>query len=229
MQALRASFITLAATSAFLASAFSQENTSLQFLAFPKAMRPEPVELVVGKDKTMEVQTPGNELSPAYEVPPLESIVVGKTTVNAKGEKVFEVYGQAKSLGVSKQIILLIRKGKENSEGFVVVPINGALGEFGGGSYLFINASGLNVSGIIGDSKFSLKPGQRRLLNPKPDFDDEICQVTLSYQREDKWKTFKDTRWSANKAYRSLIFFYQNPENGRLGVAPIVDILPYEP
>lgn len=229
MHALRAFTIALAATSALLPIAYSQGNASLQFLAFPKTLRPEPVELIVGKDQTMEVQTPGNELSPTYVVPPLESIVVGKTIVNEEGESVFEVYGKAKSLGTSKQIILLMRKGKENSEGFVVIPINGELGEFGGGSYLFINASGLNVGGVIGDSKFGLKPGQRQLLNPKPDFDDEICQVTLSYQREDKWKTFKDTRWSANEGYRSLVFFYQNPENGRLGVAPIVDILPYNP
>jgi len=222
------SLIVIAITSAMMTVA-SAQKTTLQFLAFPKQLRPEPVELLIGDDKTIEVQTPGNELSPAYEVPVLDSIVVGKSTTNDKGEPVFEVYGKAKSLGTSKQIILLMRKGKETRDGFVVLPINGDLGNFGGGSYLFINASALNVGGIIGDSKFALKPGQRNLLKPTPNFADEICQVTLAYQREDDWKTFKDTRWSANKAYRSLVFFYQNPQTGRLGVAPVVDILPYLP
>lgn len=221
-------FLLVIASTAAMHAVASAQKTTLQFLAFPKQIRPEPVELVVGQQKTIEIQTPGNELSPFYEAPMLETIVVGKTIMNENNEPVFEVYGQAKSLGTSKQIILLMRKGRENRDGFVVIPVNGELGDFGGGSYLFINASGVNVGGVIGDAKFALKPGQRNMLKPKPDFDGQICQVTLAYEREDKWKTFKDTRWSADKAYRSLVFFYQNPENGRLGVAPVIDILPYQ-
>lgn len=228
MSSSRFHFIVLTTTMVLLANAAAQQGeVSLQFLAFPKKMRPEPIELVVGKGKTIEIQTPGNELSPTYTVPALSSIMVGKTTQNEEGEPGFESYGEAKAIAASKQIILLIRKGNENSDGFLVIPLNGELGEFGGGKYLFINASALNVGGIIGDSKFALKPGQKELLAPKPDHEDSICQVTLSYQRADKWKVFKDTRWSSNKAYRSLVFFYQNPGTGRLGVAPIVDILPY--
>lgn len=229
MQIRPASLIASAIVSVLMTGAHAQDKTTLQFLAFPKMIPPVPVELIIGDNKTIEVQTPGHELSPAYKVPPLESIVVGKTSVNAEGEAVFEVYGKAKSIGGSRQIILLLRKGKENSDGFVVLPINGELANFKGGSYFFINASGLNVGGVIGDSKFALKPGQQHLLKPKPDFEGDVCQVTLAYQREDKWKTFKDTRWSANEAYRSLVFFYQNPETGRLGVSPVVDMLPYQP
>ena len=110
----------------------------------------------------------------------------------------------------------------------MVLPIDGELANFRGGSYLFINASKLNVGGVIGDKKFALKPGQRRMLKPAPNHESGICQVTLSYQRKDKWKTFKDTRWSANKRYRSLVFFHQHPKSGRLSVSPIVDILPYQ-
>jgi len=227
MHALRASITALSVTIGLMSAAHSQEKASLRFLAFPKKLRPEPVELMIGKEKTIEVQTPGNELSPPYEVPPLESIVVGKTTVNEEGEAVFEVYGQAKSIRTSKQIILLIRKGKEDSDGFIVLPIDGELSNFTGGSYIFINASLLNVGGIIGDSKFALKPGQRSLLRPKPSHEDGICQVTLSYQTGEKWKIFKDTRWPANERYRSLVFFHQNPVSGRLAVSPVVDMLPY--
>lgn len=209
--------------------AHAQGMTTLQFLGFPKMIRPEPVELLVGEGKTIEVQTPGNELSPSYKVTALDTIALGKTVTNADGKTAFQVYGQAKSAGTSKQIVLLMRKGKENSDGFVVIPINGELGDFRGGSYLFINASGLNVGGVIGEEKFALKPGQRQLLKPAPTFEDNICQVTLAYQREDKWKTFKDTRWSANESYRSLVFFHQDPLSGRLGVSPIIDLLPYQP
>jgi len=204
----------------------AQDKVSIQFLAFPKQIQPEPVELLIGEGKTIEIETPGNELSMVYKVPRLGSIVVGKTTQNAEGEPIFEVYGKAKFISASKQIILLMRKGKKNSAGFEILPLNGDLANFAGGSYFFINASKLNIAGVIGGKKFVLKPGKRQLIQATPDLKGGICQVTLAYQRQDKWKKFYDTRWPANKKYRSLIFFHQDPTSGRLGVAPIMDILP---
>jgi hypothetical protein len=203
----------------------AQDKRSIRVLAFPKQMRPEPVELVIGKNKTIQIDTPGNELSQPYEIPPLESIVVGETVTDEEGKPNFVVLGRAKALASPKQIVLLLRKGRENRDGFVVLPLNGDLKNFDGGSYLFINASKLNVGGIIGSSKFALKPGQRRLLTPEADHEGGVCQVSLSYERDDTWKVFHDTRWPTNKRYRSLIFFHQDPKTGRLGVAPIVDML----
>ncbi len=229
MQTIRVSLIAFAIASLVTEDVSAQDKKiSLQFLAIPKKTRPEPIELVVGEGKTIEVQTPGNELSPDYEVPSLSTIVVGKTILNEEGEPEFLVYGKANSIGTSKQIILLLRKGRENSDGFIVLPINGELTNFTGGSYLFFNASNLNVGGVIGDKKFALKPGQRSLLKPAPDHDNGICQVTLSYQRDEDWKTFKDTRWPTNKRYRSLIFFHRSVNSGRLTVSPVVEMLPYQ-
>lgn len=224
MHLRRAYFIIIAITSMLMTHAPAQGKISLQFLVLPKQIQPEPVELLIGEEKTMEVETPGNELSPTYKVSPLSSIVVGKTIQNEEGQSVFEVYGKAESISASRQIILLIRKGKDNSDGFVVLPLNGELANFSGGSFLFINASRLSVGGVIGDKKFGLKPGQQQLLKPAANHKNGICQVTLAYQREDKWKTFYDTRWPTNKKYRSLIFFHQDPATGRLGIAPIVDM-----
>ncbi len=207
------------------AHAQAEGGLSLQFLAFPQHLSPAPIELLIGEGKTMPIEIPGNELSPAYKVKGLTSIVVGITTKNEKGEPVFKVLGKAPPLASSKQIILLMRKGENNSDGFVVLPIDGTLKEFSGGNYLFINASNLQVGGKIGDKIFKLKPGQRDLIQPAATHEGGGCQVTLTYQKEEKWKIFYDTRWSVNKGYRSLVFFYQDPESGSLGVAPIVDIL----
>ncbi len=154
MHTRRAYFITLAITSMLMTNISGQEKVSLQFLVLPKQMKPKPVELQIGEGKTIEVETPGNELSRAYKVPRLSSIAIGKTTQNEEGDPIFQVYGKAKSIAASKQIILLIRKGKNNSDGFVVLPLNAELTNFSGGSYIFINASKLNVAGVIGDQKF---------------------------------------------------------------------------
>lgn len=203
-------------------------SVSLQFLAFPKQIRPEPVELVVGENKTIRVKTPGNELSPSYELSRgMGAIVLGETIKDAKGEEQFQVYGRANLLNASQQIILLLRKGKKNSDGFVILPLDGELANFSGGSYLFINASKMTVAGKIGDQRFQLNPGQRKMLQPGATHDGGGCQLTLAYQREEDWKIFKDTRWSTSKRYRSLVFFHQDPSSGRIQVSPIVDMLPF--
>lgn len=202
-----------------------EQKISLRFLAFPQQNAPEPIELLIGADKTIEVDTPGHELSKRYLVDPLSSIVVGKTTINEDGEAVFQSYGQAKSIPATEQIILLLRKGDQPGDGFVVLPIAANLKDFGGASFLFINASKVRIGGVIGDKKLDINPGEKKSLSPKPNFEAGICQVTLAYLKEDKFKKFFDTRWPANKNVRSLIIFYQNPETGRIGIAPITDII----
>ncbi|MFU8893741.1 MAG: hypothetical protein ACNA8L_08945 [Luteolibacter sp.] len=213
-----------AAFSTFVTGAIAQQKISLQFISFPRSTNLEPIELLLGEGETKEVYIPGHELSPAYRVDAMTTIAVGKTVTNENGESRFQVYGQAPALAATQQIILLIRKGDENSDGFQLLPINGERSDFTGGSFLFFNASQIAVGGIIGDQEFALRPGQRRLLKPSATHQGGGCQVTLSYQHQEDWKKFYDTRWSVNPRYRSLIFFFQDPESGQLGVSPIVDI-----
>jgi hypothetical protein len=219
----------LAASAAFVAPTNAQDKTiKLRFLGFPQVPDPEPVELLVGEGKTIKVDTPGHELSQPYSVPVLPSVTVGETVTNEKNESVFKEYGSAKAITAEEQIVLLIRKGRKPSDGFVVLPIDAGQAGFKAASYLFINASNLSVGGVIGDQKFALKPGQRRMLQPKPNHADGICQVTLAYMKGEEWKTVYDTRWPANDKFRSMVFFYQDPGTGRLGIVPIVDVLPYK-
>jgi hypothetical protein len=218
-------FVLLAMAFVPLVSA-QEQKILLQFLAFPKQMEPEPVELRIGEERTIQIKTPGHQLSPTYQVPAMEFISVGETVKNNEGESVFQEYGKTKALTDKRQIILLIRKGPANSDGFAVIPINADLEKYGGGSFTFINASKIQVEGIIGNEKFNLKPGLRTSVTPEPDFGRDICQVTLSYLRgENDWKKLLDARWSANKDSRSLIFFYQIPDTKKLGLAPIVELL----
>lgn len=209
-----------------VANAQTAEKISVRILAFPQIPEPEPVELIVGENsKTIEVDTPGHELSKSYSVPALTTITVGKTTTDSEGKTIFQTYGSAKSIPAKEQIILLIRKGRANSDGFVILPINADLNDFKGASFLFINASNHNVAGKIGDKILQLEPGKRSLLQPIANFEGGVCQVTLAYQKQEKWKTFYDTRWPANEKMRTLVFFYQDPTTNRLGIAPISDII----
>jgi hypothetical protein len=216
-------YIVLAAIATPFSNAQGEGEWSLRFLAFPQQDDSKPIQLLVGDGKTIAIETPGHTLSPTYRVKPLTSIVVGVTENNKLQVPVFKVLGKAPSLATSKQIILLMRKGTSNSDGFVVLPIDGDLAKFSGASFLFINASNMQVGGKIGDKIFQLKPGQKELLKPAATHAGGCCQVTLAYQNNEKWQTFVDTRWSASNGRRSLVFFYQDPETGDLGVAPIIE------
>lgn len=219
-------FPVLALAMCVLPASAQEAKVALRFLVFPQQDIPVPVELLVGEGKTIEVDTPGHELSKRYNVTPLGSVVVGKTVKDSEGKPSFAIYGQAKAIAAPEQIILLLRKGARHEDGFTVIPIAADVKEFRGGSFLFINASELRIGGTIGNLALDVSPGKLKMLAPKPDFEGDICQVTLSYQRGEKTKRFYDTRWPANKDVRALVIFYQNPQTGRLGIAPIMDIIP---
>ena len=112
-------------------------NIILQFLSFPKAVDPKPVELVVGEGKTIKVEIPTNTLSKTYTVKRQGVWAVGATGVDEEEKPVFNVFGQAGSLACSKQLILLVRKGENNADGMDVIPIDNGTANFGGGKFLF--------------------------------------------------------------------------------------------
>lgn len=221
-------YVAIAALSIHFCNAQEEQKITLQFLAFPAQVNPEPIELLVEESKTILIDIPANELSHEYKIRRTSSIVVGVTTKNEKNEPTFQVLGKSPTIASQKQIVLLLRKGDSNSDGFTVIPVSGELANFSGGSYLFINVSQLKVGGIIGDKKFILGPSERKLLKPAPTHEGGGCQVTLVYQKNEAdvvGKKFYDTRWAVNARYRTLVFFYQDPVTSSLGVAPIVNFL----
>ncbi len=221
------SIITIAIFSILQAGFQSAEaqGLSLRFLAFPEITSPEPIQLMTGDGEPVNIDTPSHELSRPVNAGKVGEIVIGVTTLNAKQESVFQVLGRAKALPSKRQIVLLFPKGDDYTDGYVVLPVDGDITKFKGGHYMFINASSMNVGGKIGDKAFALKPGNKGLIKPKATHAGGGCQVTLSYEKGEKWKAFFDTRWSVNPRYRTLVFFYQEPESDKLGIVPIIEIL----
>jgi hypothetical protein len=126
------------------------------------------------------------------------------------------------------EVIPFIQRELKKRDLIARLPQNESLADFDGGSYLFINASDTKLLCEIGERTFELASGEGRLLQSAFTQTDKPYQVTLSYQLDDTtWKVYKDTRWTTTKSYRSLIYFHKDPDNGRLKMVPMVDILPY--
>ncbi len=211
------------------ARAQNEATVQLQFVSFPSLPEPKTVELRIGETEVMEVNLPTSNLSEVYEVKPMAVWALGKSTVNEEGEPVFETYGQAKSLGAAKQLILVLRKGSADSDGLELIPlVNGTAG-FGGGGYLFMNASRVKIGGFLGEEKFNLPPGSMEVIHPKKSVKKgarNVSFVKIFFRNgKEEYTPFFSSEWRYSKTARTLVFIYHTPNTDRLRLHVIRDYL----
>lgn len=209
------------------------EQVTLRFLSFPKSNSPQPVELLIGNGETLEVKIPTNALSQPYEVKRLSTWAVGKMEPAESEEKPpsFTTYGSARALASSDQLILLIRDGKENADGMRVIPMDNRTGSFGGGQFFFMNASKVDVAGVLGGTKFALKPGTHTIIEPKEMTRREGAAANqffteFFFRKEEEARPFFSSTWPANEKARSMVFFYHDTHNERLRMHTIRNYIP---
>lgn len=186
-------------------------EVGLQFMTFPMTVEPMAVELLLGEGKTVEILVPSNELSPVVRVPRMSNLVFGETITNDENETSFKIYGQGKPTSAPRQLVLLLRKGKDMSNGIEVRAISSNIQEFAGGKLLFVNAATTDVAGEVGGKPFALKPGQQRLIEPKKQQNGRLAEVKFWYSKDNEAVPFFNSVWPVSDDFRGLIFFYNDP------------------
>ncbi len=207
----------------------AQDSVSLQFVSFPQRTEKEPVELIVGEGKTITIELPSNCLSKTYQTERLVNWTLGKTVTNKEGGNSFQVYGTTPSLSSNKQVILVIRKGNTDAEGFNLIPFTADEKGFSGGKYMIFNSSKIDVAGEIGDSKFKIEPLKHTLLAPKPSKEEngkKYLFTTLYFRKGEEAEPFYTSTWRFSEKARSMVFFYHEPHDQRLRIHTIRDYLP---
>lgn len=217
----------LAGLALSLVPCHAQEDgkVTLQFLSFPKTLDPQPVELLLGEGKTLEVEIPTNELSETHKVTRLASWAVGESTTGEDGKAVFKVFGQAPALASPRQLILLVRKGATNADGIEVIPINNGAANFGGGKFLFMNAAKVDIAGEAGGVKFAVKPGAHAIIKPKAEPNGRTFHAMFYFRKENEAVPFFSSKWPISDNVCNLIFFYHDPETKRLRMHTIRNFL----
>ncbi len=211
---IRVALATILGFSILPCFAQEQETMRLQFITFPMVIEPLEVELLIGEGKTVTLNVPSNEFSETLRVPPMASLVFGKTVMDEVQKKpIFKIYGQGKPVAVPKQLVLLLRKGAAMSDGFEVRSISSDMKDFGGGKLLFVNAAKVSVGGKIGHQPFALKPGAHTIIKPKLEENGRLTYVELFYALDGKAVPFFSTLWPVADQYRGLVFFYHDPNN----------------
>ncbi len=112
------------------------------------------------------------------------------------------------------QFIVLLLPSKEGGYESVVIP---AVNEkFKIGDVYFHNHSNKGVMGYVGDARFALLPGKGTFLRPKGPVNGKYYNVGFGVREETGDRTISKTRWPIDKGIRSYIFFFVNPETGKV-------------
>lgn len=205
------------------------EKVELHFVSFPKTDDPEPLELLIGENETLEVQLPTNHISQAYSVPHLSNWELGKSSGPDAQEFTFQSYGKTPSISSKSQLVLVIRRDSDNASGLQLVPLDYSDSGFTGGEYFFMNATKVDVAGIIGSLKFSLKPGKHTLVTPEPSKtrdDRDYSYARFFFRQDDTAQPFFSATWRLNQRARSMVFFYHDPRTKQIRLHIIRSFLP---
>jgi len=200
------------------------EPIKVQFVSFPKGTNYEPVELLTAEGETIKVELPTNNLSPTYKVPPVQKWTLGETVVNPEPKKneppvTFQVYGETKALSAKEQVILVLRKGPNFSDGVDIIPFPADQRGFSGGTFLFFNGSDVDIAADVGDKSFELEKLKHVLIAPKPSKEEngrKYLYTYLYFLVDFKKKPFYASTWRLSDGARSLIFLYNDPHTGQV-------------
>lgn len=187
------------------------------------------LKLVLGENKFLDFEAPTNWLSPAVRVAPLGTWVVGMMVNGPDGKPGFKELGRAAVPASNEQILLLVHKGKDNAAGFELVAMDSRASGFGAGKYLFLNATKVDVAGVVGEEKFLIKPSQHIIIKPKIASGEHTFHTQLFYRKAGEAKSFFSTEWRASDDARNLIFCYHDPQTTLIRLHAIKDYISKTP
>jgi hypothetical protein len=199
-------------------------TVNLRFVSFPKSTDADPVELLLAEGQTIQIELPTNSISKAYKVPALSTWALGKSSTNAEGKSIFLPYGQTRSAGAGEQLILVVRKGRDDAAGLELTALKDGGDGFDGGKYLLLNASKVDVAGNIGTGKFTLEPGKHSVLAPNPTKTEagrKYCFAKFYFRQDEEIQPFFSSTWRFNEEARSMVVFYHDPKTRQLAVHTI--------
>jgi hypothetical protein len=212
-------------------ASFAQEpeQIKVRFVSFPKSDNPQPVELLIGDGKTIPVDLPTNVISQVYTIKKPAQWTLGKSVTDAKGNPSFQVYGTAPALVGAEQLVLCIRKGKSDSDGFTLVPFAEGPNAFGGGKYIFFNATKIDIACTIGETKLAIKPLDHKLIAPVPIADEnnkKLLLVNLFFRKQDEAEPFYSSQWRFSEKARTMVILYHEDDEMRIKMHMIRDYIP---
>lgn len=197
----------LVAATLLPAAAQSKSGPKVRFLAERAPQEIGKVLLAVKEVKTAPFDLPVNHLSEPQS-PPARAFAVWSTAKNVSLSTV-TLPEQGDNF-----IVLLVPSA---TGGYSPVVISASDPQFRPGDIYFYNHADKTVLGYVGTAKFILEPGKGRTLRPEgPSGDGNFYNIGLGVREEAGDRPLSTSRWPVQKQMRMYVFFYTNPQTGRL-------------
>lgn len=200
-------------------------TVTLQFVSLPKNVNAGSIELLTEEGKSITIDAPYQDISKPYQVDQRKQWTVGKFENAADGTRKFTEYGSVKALDTRHQLVILIRKGATNADGFKVVVVANGLSQFGGGAFLLVNGSDKEIEAKLGAKKSTIAPDEHSISKPETDKGKRNCHVRFSFRNGEKMKPFFSTNWPVNQNARGLVCFYTDSKAKHLKMHMIRDFV----
>jgi hypothetical protein len=208
------------------AAAQKEGEVSVRFVSFPQTMEPTKVKLRLAEDKLLDIEAPTNWLSKPMRLAFSGTWIIGDASEGPDGKLVFTELGRTKAPVATDQIVLLVRKGKKNADGFELIALDAQKSAFAGGKYLFFNAAKVDVAGVVGGEKFVVKPNQHVIIEPKIPEGEHTVHAALYFRKGEEAKPFFSSEWRIGDDSRNMVFFYHDANTSHIRMHAIKDYIP---
>lgn len=127
------------------------------------------------------------------------------------------------------RILLLFEKDRESEgETYRIFALDNRLSRFPGGSYRFFNTSSITLHGVLGATKFGLKPGESKIVIPSGEDEHNNVELRFFHQEEEsgKMEAIYTSVWNIKSNRRSSVFISASKSRVRkLSIRKIVEPL----
>jgi len=197
-------------------TAQAAEKVEVRFLAARLPKNLGKVVLATAEARLDPFDLPMNNLSRPQEIP-------------ARAFSILSVEHQ-KSLATvtlpeeGKSFVILLLPSSKQGYTPLVMPFDNP--NFKAGDIYLHNNAHKTVLGVVGTSKFALKPKTGNVLHPKGARKERFFDVRLGVKEADGNRVLSMTRWPKSKHMRYYVFFYTDPKTKSVAYRAVDEFLP---
>lgn len=124
-----------------------------------------------------------------------------------------------------QDLILLFFPTEDPEAPLKVIPIDGSWNEFKRGELMFLNVSSMNVSAVLGKTRFILESGTpKKISGPEPDDKDgDYYYVTIRSQEKKSWRPLYKGYWPLDEKVRRFVFVFDDTKNDTVRLMGVPD------
>lgn len=215
---LRAAFLAALLCLPLGAQQKSAAGIMVRFVAQQSPPEVENVVMVNGETRSDPFALPVNHLSERIKAP----------------ERAFILQPENKAVPLAK--VTLPESGKDfiillvigDTPGFTPIILPATDLAFRPGDSYLHNVSKRTIVGVVGSTKFALKPKSGTVVRPAGAREEAFYDVAFAVQEESGPRVISTTRWPVEDRIRSYVFFFENPRRNDVDFRAIDEFVPLE-